>query len=121
MSSNTESHRAYYLKNRERILSLRLAREQKYNSTPNGIYSVQKRKAKQRKIPWHFTFETWWEVWEQSGKWDERGVQGYAMCRNGDTGPYSPTNVRIDTFANNTLENYTAMGTDSKGRFNAKQ
>lgn len=120
MSTYTEKHREYYIKNRERILSLRKERERLWINTPKGIFSVQKRKAKQRGIEWKLSFNEWWKVWEESGKWNQRGVDGYAMCRNGDSGSYSMGNVRIDTFKNNSLENYTIIGIDNKGRFKKK-
>lgn len=120
MSTYTEKHREYYIKNRERILSLRKEREQLWINTPKGIFSAQKRKAKQRGIKWELSFDEWWKVWEESGKWNQRGVDGYAMCRNGDSGSYSMDNVRIDTFKNNSLENYLIMGIDGSGRFQKK-
>ena len=67
---------------------------------------MHKKNASLRSIPWEFTFETWWEMWEKSGKWNERGRGGYMMCRYGDTGPYSPTNVRIDTVQSNADERH---------------
>ena len=53
--------------------------------------------AKLRKIAWEFTYESWWEVWESSGKWEQRGrgKGKYVMSRIGDIGPYSPSNVFI--------------------------
>ena len=106
MSTYSASHREYYLKNRERILSLRKEREQKWMATPKGQYSVQKRKAKQRKIEWQLSFDDWWNIWQESGKWNERGdCRGkYCMSRQGDVGPYSIENVYINEFGNNTRE-----------------
>lgn len=77
-----------------------------YNRTPKGAYIRQRSNANRRGIPWDFTFETWWEVWEQSGKWEERGVgrSAYAMCRINDEGPYSPGNVEIKAQWENRLE-----------------
>ena len=48
-------------------------------------------------IGWEFTFDSWLEVWLQSGKLDQRGTHegGYVMARKGDIGPYSPDNVDI--------------------------
>lgn len=120
MSTYTEKHREYYLRNKSRILSLRKEREQSWLKTPKGMFSVQKRKAKQRGIIWELSFGEWWDVWEKSNKWNDRGIDGYVMCRYGDTGPYSLENVRIDTFKNNSFENYSIMGIDGKGRFKKK-
>ena len=119
MSTYTSKHREYYLKNRESILDKRREAEREWIVTPKGIYSVQKRKAKQRGIEWLFTFDEWWELWQASGKWEQRGPQGYVMCREGDTGPYSSANCRIDTCQNNAKENYSKLGIDKRGRFNA--
>jgi hypothetical protein len=60
-------------------------------------YNVHKNGAKSRNIEWLFTFDTWWDMWEQSGKWSQRGNKRgcYVMARIGDIGPYCPTNVRI--------------------------
>lgn len=120
MSTYTEKHRQYYIKNKTRILSLRKEREIRWMNTPKGIFSVQKRKAKQRRIEWCLSFDEWWDLWQQSGKWDLRGTDGYVMCRTGDTGPYSIDNVRIDSFSNNSLENYKIIGVDKMGRFQKK-
>lgn len=60
-------------------------------------YAKQRHYAGRRGIEWLFTLETWAETWTSSGKWEMRG-QGdgrYCMARNGDKGPYSPSNVRI--------------------------
>ena len=74
-----------------------------YRSSPKGKYKTQMKNAEIRGIPWEFTFDTWWKLWEESGKWDQRGrgSDQYQMCRTGDTGPYSPSNVRIDTTLSN--------------------
>ena len=60
-------------------------------------YSEQKGVAKTRKIEWLFTFETWWQMWQDSGKWEQRGNRKdqYCMARFKDIGPYSPENVEI--------------------------
>lgn len=62
-------------------------------------YATHKGGAVSRGIPWEFTFDTWWELWERSGKWDQRGNKHgqYCMSRYGDVGPYSPSNVFIQT------------------------
>lgn len=66
--------------------------------TPRSAYHSQKQSARKRGIGWDFTFDEWWKIWEESGKWSERGPkQGqYVMARKGpDIGPYSPDNVVI--------------------------
>ena len=78
----------------------------RYALTPKGAYIAHKARAKYRGIAWEFTFETWWKVWQDSGKWEQRGLNKgqYVMCRHKDVGPYSPQNVRIDTTENNIRE-----------------
>lgn len=77
-----------------------------YNQTPKGKYIRQRANANRRQIPWDFTFETWWKIWQDSGKWDERGTgpTGFVMSRIDDQGAYSPGNVEIKTMRENTLE-----------------
>lgn len=60
-------------------------------------YTQQQYAAKQRNIEWLFTFESWWMMWKESGKWEQRGNKRgqYCMARKGDVGPYSLENVDI--------------------------
>jgi len=69
-------------------------------------YHTQRSQAKSRGIPWEFTPEEWWQMWSSSGKWEQRGRRAdqFVMARNGDTGPYSPGNVRIVTVLENARE-----------------
>lgn len=66
-------------------------------------YEQQRYNALYRGIPWEFTYDTWIEWWKSTGKLSERGRKGheYCMCRIGDKGPYSPTNVFCATNADN--------------------
>lgn len=67
-----------------------------YFRTPLGAFKCQQCSARRRGIPFEINFWQWWTVWQQSGKWDERGRgQGYVMCRRGDNGPYTVSNVFI--------------------------
>lgn len=63
-------------------------------------YWGQRCGASSRGLEWEFTLATWWEIWQQSGKWELRGRKSgsYVMARHGDVGPYSPSNVEIITF-----------------------
>ena len=63
---------------------------------PTRAYASQRRNAIRRGIGWDFNLWQWWSIWQQSGKWSQRGRgQGYVMCRKGDSGPYSIDNVFI--------------------------
>ena len=68
--------------------------------------------AKARGISWFFTFEEWYEFWQKSGKWEQRGlgVGKYCMARFGDTGPYHPGNVAIKTVTENLVERAAPVG-----------
>lgn len=76
---------------------------------PRTRYTQQKCQADKRKIEWLFTFETWWQMWEISGKWNERGRKKgqYCMARKGDIGPYSPDNVEIILITQNSSDAHT--------------
>ena len=66
-------------------------------------YSCQKSKAKHRGVEFTLTFEEWWDIWEQSGKWEQRGCRKgqYVMSRYNDTGPYAVGNVFIQSCEDN--------------------
>ena len=66
-----------------------------------SAYLKQKRTASARGIDWQFDLLAWWKVWEESGKFDQRGRSGYCMGRFGDVGPYAPSNVYICTTSQN--------------------
>jgi len=70
-----------------------------YQKTPKGVFGVQRANAKRRGIEWKLTFEEWWEIWEKSGKWEQRGrhAEQYCMGRRWDTGAYEKGNVAIVT------------------------
>lgn len=72
---------------------------------PTRAFSQQKKNADARGVGWELNLWQWWSIWQQSGKWAERGRgQGYMMCRNGDSGPYAVDNVRIATGCENSFE-----------------
>jgi hypothetical protein len=63
---------------------------------PTHAFASQKKNAQKRKIGWQLTLGEWWDIWEQSGRWAERGRgQGFVMCRVDDEGPYARGNVFI--------------------------
>lgn len=65
--------------------------------TPRGAFDRQKQSAISRGIDWQLTFGQWWRLWQQSGKFQERGRKRgqYVMARIGDSGPYAIGNVQI--------------------------
>lgn len=67
-------------------------------------YRAQRKNAKRRGIEWKITYPEWWQVWQQSGHWNERGGLGadrYCMARKGDQGAYEINNVMIITNSEN--------------------
>jgi hypothetical protein len=73
--------------------------------TPLYAFRNQRNNAGNRGIGWELTAWQWWTIWQQSGKWEQRGRgRGYVMCRKGDTGPYALGNVFIDTGARNSSD-----------------
>ena len=73
---------------------------------PKTIFARQKAMAKVRKIEWQLTFDQWWNIWDQSGKYEQRGRGSgkYCMSRIGDIGPYAINNVVIKTIDENNKE-----------------
>lgn len=80
-----------------------------YQKTPKGRFVTQKANAQRRDIPWELTFEQWWQLWKESGKWEQRGrTYGcYVMARLNDEGPYALGNVRIILHQKNSKEAYS--------------
>jgi len=60
-------------------------------------YFEQKQAARQRGISFELTFDQWFAIWQDSGKWElrGRGKGSYVMSRIGDVGPYAIDNVYI--------------------------
>ena len=66
-------------------------------------YSCQKSKAKHRGIDFELSFNEWWDIWQQSGKWEQRGFRKgqYVMSRKNDIGAYEVGNVFIQRAEDN--------------------
>jgi hypothetical protein len=66
-------------------------------------YGQHRLNSKKRGIPFLLTFEEWLDIWTASGHLSERGrgAGKYVMARFGDTGPYSKTNVSIQSYLQN--------------------
>lgn len=71
-------------------------------------YREHKNNARGRKIDFIISFDEWYKIWFDSGKWSQRGNKAgcYVMGRFGDVGPYSVNNVRIISFEQNNSEGH---------------
>jgi hypothetical protein len=83
-------------------------------SSPLRKYIEHRNNAKKRRIAWNFTFVDWWRIWQESGKWEQRGrgpgYHGYVMARYGDADtPYSPDTVYICTQSQNSKDSYLVV------------
>lgn len=69
-------------------------------------YHTQKSLAKRRGIRFLLTFGEWWEIWQGSGHWPQRGkgTKQYVMARYHDSGPYVWWNVKIILARDNVKE-----------------
>jgi hypothetical protein len=99
------------------------------NRDVKNKYRWHRNNAKRRNIPFNLTLEEWCNIWEQSGKWEQRGrgSKAYVMTRIGDLGPYEVGNVVIKTQAENarecgSLPNRTGMlhSLETKAKLSAK-
>ncbi len=88
--------------NPEKVAEHKKVSNAKRRSKPFGRYQDHKSQAISRGVPFTITFEEWWTMWEPH--WEDRGIGGLVMCRDGDQGGYELGNVRIDTQANNNRE-----------------
>jgi transposase len=70
---------------------------------PTIAWTRQKNNALKRDVCWNLKLWDWWQIWQESGKWEQRGrgKGRYVMCRFGDTGAYEPGNVYIATCEHN--------------------
>lgn len=85
------------------------------------IYTEQRKNAAARGIDWRITLAEYRKVWEDSGKWAERGRGKfkYCMCRTGDEGAYEIGNVTIHTNQKNGRDaqlNHAGMFIEPKWR-----
>lgn len=75
--------------------------------SPMNKYVRHRINAKRRGIAWEFTFAEWWLIWQESGKWAERGQGKYVMARYGDgDAPYGKDTVYICTQSENSKDSY---------------
>lgn len=68
-----------------------------------GNYHTQKGHAKRRGVPFKLTLEEWFDWWQSTGHYHERGrtKDCYVMARHNDTGPYELGNIYCCTVAEN--------------------
>lgn len=74
--------------------------------TPLRAFISQQNNAKNRGISWGLNFWQWWTIWQESGKWEERGraKDSFVMCRHRDEGGYEIGNVFIGTLSENSSD-----------------
>lgn len=86
--------------------------------TPHGRFIMQTRNDRRRGIPWCLTLGAWWRIWQDSGKWDDRGraAEAYVMARKRDKGAYQVGNVEIVTVSANCSE-----GQQTRKRYNTER
>lgn len=73
------------------------------------LYVEQRRNSIKRGIAWEIKFPEWCQIWDESGKWSDRGRGKYVMARIGDCGPYKVGNVEIITAAQNSRDSYLVI------------
>lgn len=93
-------------------------------TTPWTKYRWHKNRA--RTIGFELTFEEWWDIWQKSGHWEDRGrgKGSYVMSRVNDQGPYKVGNVFINTQENNARDAWlgkTRSADDKQKKSNAQK
>lgn len=86
-----------------------------YLKSPKRRYQEHKGHAKTRGVPFNLTFEEWWAIWEESGKYEKRGRRRGQFCmhRIKDEGGYETGNVYIGM---NEMNSYASCMTNIHGR-----
>lgn len=81
------------------------------------LFESQRNAAKNRAIPWKLTLAQWWQMWQESGRWESRGrgKGKYCLARLGDAGAYEIGNVWVCEFAENCREAISHAQRGSKG------
>jgi hypothetical protein len=78
----------------------------KYISQKTACKAMSRKDRNGNPIEFKLTFDEWWDIWQQSGKWSDRGRNKgkYQMCRNNDIGHYEVGNVTIQTRESNDID-----------------
>jgi len=73
------------------------------NAYYRKCFHTQRAAAKQRRVPFHLTYDEWIGIWQRSGRLLQRGTMrgNYNMGRRGDVGGYASSNVDIISQAEN--------------------
>ena len=74
-------------------------------------YRHQRATARQRGLQMKLTFQEWYQWWQETGHWNERGKGGYVMSRFNDQGDYELGNI----FCQRDAENSREAGVKKKG------
>ena len=64
-------------------------------STPIRTFNSRRDIARRLGYGWNLTLGEWWMLWAESGKWGERGMGGYCLCRLDTSEPFEIGNVEI--------------------------
>lgn len=66
-------------------------------------YTHHRGNAKLRAVAFTLTFDQWWDIWQASGKFSQRGKHKgqYCMSRYGDRGAYEVGNVFVNLSSKN--------------------
>ena len=67
--------------------------------------------AKKRTIEFKLTFDEWWDIWQSSGHWENRGYGAgkYCMSRFNDQGPYEVGNVFVQLHTDNSIQGHLGL------------
>lgn len=81
------------------------------NKAKNAYYG-HRCAARRRNIPFQLTFDEWYNWWLSQGvdkslKQPPKSANTLCMCRIGDIGPYSLSNIYCDSLSNNALSAWT--------------
>lgn len=63
--------------------------------SPMRVFWYKKRNADRFGVSWELSFAEWWKIWQDSGRWNERGRGKYVMGRLKNDGPFSVENTVI--------------------------
>lgn len=85
-----------------------------YNDKRREKWVHQRIHSVKRGIPFNLTFNEWWDIWDKSGKYEERGCKRgqYCMSRVGDLGAYEVGNVFIQLHSLNVSQ--AVIGNNSR-------